>query len=123
MCVSMCRCHVSLSIVSPTLTTLPQNTAAPLGATATLTCVGVGSPPPMVEWYLEEELVGEESQLSVDEVDRESAGMYMCQVSNEAGSVTMVAELTVYGKSVLFSDGWLNVTINRAVTTMRHLRH
>lgn len=87
--------------VSPSITALPQITAAPVGATATLTCGAVGIPSPMVMWYQGEEQVGSDRVLLVEDVDEDSSGMYTCRASNDAGDTAMSAELAVYGKWIL----------------------
>ena len=67
--------------------------------TATFHCAAVGIPAPKVEWFLETTKVSEGSTLTIEDVSLVRGGStYVCLVSSEAGSVSALAKLIVFGK-------------------------
>ena len=85
--------------VPPTITVPPEDVAVEVGQTASFHCAAVGIPTPKVEWFLGTTKISEGSTLTVEDVRvARGAGTYVCLVSSEAGRVSALAKLIVYGK-------------------------
>ena len=82
---------------SPSFTKEPQDTAVFFNATLSLSCVAVGDPIPNITWYLEGQLLGNESIIAdgslliqniVEWVNATCGGMsYHCTASNTFGTI------------------------------------
>ncbi len=83
----------------------------------TLTCVGMGLPEVSYQWLrevgggvytpvtLDNRVSADEGNLTIATVMREDAGTYLCNVSNELGSIGAPATVTVIGRWVWYAGG------------------
>ena len=88
--------------VPPTITVPPEDVAVEVGQSASFHCAAVGIPTPTIEWFLGTTKVSEGSTLTIEDVSLARGGStYVCLVSSEAGRVSSLAKLIVFGKAYL----------------------
>ena len=87
------------------ITVPPEDMAVEVGQSASFHCAAVGIPMPTIEWYLGTTKVSEGSTLTVEDVSLARGGStYVCLVSSEAGRVSALAKLIVFGKAYLLDS-------------------
>ena len=92
------------------------------GSNVTFSCTSMGGPELSFTWMMEGDIVGNESTLSVTDIDASSGGDYTCTVSNAAGndsdSVTLYVQpyiVTPLEEQTLTSSGSeLNISCDAA---------
>lgn len=76
----------------------PEDIAVEVGQSASFQCAAVGIPTPTVEWFFGTTKISEGSTLMVEDVSLARGGStYVCLVSSEAGRVSALAKLMVFG--------------------------
>ena len=96
---------VKLMILQPPkITKLPQDSVHPSAQTARIDCEVKGSPPPVISWFKDAQLISSKGrmnikqsihQLVISQTTTSDSGIYQCMAENEAGFVTAAARLTV----------------------------
>lgn len=89
---------------------LPQDVTVAPDGTAQLVCRVGGEPAPGVTWHRlpsgtlpGRAAVSADNTLTIQHVGTQDQGMYVCEASNTAGTVSANATLTVHGKTDLVS--------------------
>lgn len=95
-----------LLTVRPFLLSLPQDVTVAPDGTAQLVCRVGGEPVPVVTWHRlpsgtipGRASVSTDNTLTIQHVGTQDQGMYVCEASNTAGTVSANATLTVHGKT------------------------
>lgn len=90
-------------LVRPQFTIVPSNTSALLGSDVSLACVARGDPPPEITWKRQKGTLPlkrahfDEERFLISNVSNEDEGVYICEASNKAGSVSASAYVSVLG--------------------------
>ncbi|XP_068202976.1 roundabout homolog 3-like [Palaemon carinicauda] len=91
----------------PWIQQYPKNVTTASGVLIELECIALGSPPPRVTWYRATGRIPygrskiEENKLTIEHVVAVDSGTYTCEASNEAGSISANATVTVVDAPVL----------------------
>ena len=92
----------------PVFTTRPQNASVSIGDEVTLQCVAEGPPEPVLTWMgpnrtIISDGVTTGGNLRIYDVAQSDAGEYVCTATNDIGSVTASATITVNGEWTFYS--------------------
>ncbi|XP_066962588.1 roundabout homolog 2-like [Macrobrachium rosenbergii] len=91
----------------PWIQQYPNNVTTASGVQIELECRALGSPPPRVTWYRPDGKIPysrskiEETKLTIEQAAATDSGTYTCEASNEAGSISANATVTVVDAPVL----------------------
>lgn len=95
--------------MAPTVRAAEDSVTVVVGNTATMTCTATGDPTPVQTWNRNGipvsggtrfQISADGSVLRVSEVREEDEGVYTCQASNPASSVSDTVTLNVIGKCI-----------------------
>ena len=75
-----------------------QNETVTEGGSVTLSCNASGTPTPMVSWIKADGQHVNGSELVLTNINRNEAGEYRCEASNECGNATKTAHIDVQCK-------------------------
>lgn len=81
----------------PTIIIPPEDVAVKEGNVATFTCSARGTPMPIIEWLIGDQVVAEGSPLMIDNIQKNDERIYICRARSAAGEVSASARLTLYG--------------------------
>ncbi len=99
---------LSLFPVRPYFTHEPEDVTARSGDSVKLTCEVGGDPAPLVVWHREDGKLPQgrtsvnRGVLSIESVNPQDEGVYICEAQNDAGTVEVGASVSVHGKETQF---------------------
>lgn len=95
--------------VPPVIRSETQHYVAPMDSTVTLQCQTEGSPPPLITWHKDGQLLSDSvrhrllssGSLQLAFVQPSDAGRYTCIAANAAGTISLNMGLTVHSRFYL----------------------
>jgi len=100
----------------PQIITPPQAVTSRLGGQVNLTCIATGIPPPVYQWFRDDELLENITlpYLLIPSIDVENRGYYRCTASNDDGVATSSPALLALDGEISILLQFNGVTVSLA---------
>lgn len=81
--------------IKPQLTTMPRSVGNKLYSSVSLTCQGIGSPPPLIQWYKDDQPIqntnDDTTVLTISDLSLADRGFYHCEARNIVNGKSEIA--------------------------------